>query len=70
MEERITFEQAMAQLNGIVKKLEEGDAPLEEMITLSAEGNRLAKLCESMLNDYEQRITKLMPDSSGEGDAS
>ena len=63
MEEQITFEQAMEQLNEIVRKLEEGEAPLEEMIALSAEGNRLTALCEAMLNRYEQRITKLTANS-------
>ncbi|MBQ2770405.1 MAG: exodeoxyribonuclease VII small subunit [Clostridia bacterium] len=59
MEERITFEQAMEKLNTIAAKLEEGDCSLEEMIALSQEGNRLSQLCETMLNDYEQKITKL-----------
>ena len=40
-EEKLTFEQAMGRLEEIVKRLERGDAPLEESLSLFEEGTRL-----------------------------
>ena len=37
-EKKVTFEQAMARLEEIVKQLEQGDAPLEDALALFEEG--------------------------------
>ena len=42
-EKKVTFEQAMARLEEIVKQLEQGDAPLEDALALFEEGTRLMK---------------------------
>lgn len=59
MAKRLTFEGAMRRLNEIVKRLEEGDVPLEESMKLYAEGMRLGSLCKKILREAEQKITRL-----------
>ena len=42
-EKKMTFEQAMARLDEIVKLLEQGEAPLEDALSLFEEGTKLMK---------------------------
>jgi exodeoxyribonuclease VII small subunit len=57
---KMTFEQAMARLNEIVKALESGDGSLEQSMKLFEEGSKLAETCSAMLDDAEQKVTKLI----------
>ena len=59
MAKKATFEQAMKRLEAIVKRLEEGDVPLEESIALYEEGMKLGALCNSILKEAEARIERL-----------
>jgi exodeoxyribonuclease VII small subunit len=59
MAKKMTFEEAMKRLEAIVKRLEDGDVPLEESIKLYEEGMRLGTLCNSILNEAEKRIESL-----------
>ncbi len=61
----LSFEDALQRLEGIVKQLESGDAPLEAAITLYEEAQRLRAHCEARLSVAEARITRLQLDSSG-----
>ena len=58
-EKKVTFEQAMARLEEIVKQLEQGDAPLEDALALFEEGTRLMKKCTTQLDKAEQKVNKL-----------
>ena len=51
-----TFEEASARLAEIVEKLEKGDAPLDEMLSLYEEGTALLKRANALLADAERRI--------------
>jgi exodeoxyribonuclease VII small subunit len=55
-EETLTFEQAMARLEEIVKLLESGELSLDETVRLYEEGQRLRQFCEQKLNAAEKRI--------------
>ena len=55
----ITFEQALERLENIVASLENGDAPLDESLTLFEEGVKLVKLCNKKLEGVEGAIKKL-----------
>ncbi len=55
-EETLTFEQAMARLEEIVRLLESGELTLDETVRLYEEGQRLRQFCEQKLNDAEKRI--------------
>ena len=63
-EKKVTFEQAMARLEEIVKQLEQGDAPLEDALALF-EGTRLMKKCTTQLDKAEQKVSKLLAGPDG-----
>ena len=50
------FEAAIAELESIVKKLEEGDLPLEQSLALYERGVQLSRFCHGRLEDAERRI--------------
>jgi exodeoxyribonuclease VII small subunit len=53
------FEAAIAELESLVKKLEEGDIPLETSLKLYERGVHLSRFCHSRLEDAERRIEVL-----------
>ena len=55
-----TFAEAMAQLEEVVRKLEQGDAPLEEAINLYKKGMELSKLCHDTLQNAEQQLISIV----------
>lgn len=59
------FEDALAKLEGIVKKMESGDMPLEESLKAFEEGIRLARLCAGKLDEAERRVDALMKEGDG-----
>jgi exodeoxyribonuclease VII small subunit len=56
----LTFEQAFQQLEDVVQKLETGDLLLEESLTLFERGMLLAKVCESKLDEAEQKVSQVV----------
>jgi len=56
---KLTFEQATARLDEIVKQLERGDAPLDKSLALFEEGAKLIKTCGAMLDEAEQTVLQL-----------
>jgi exodeoxyribonuclease VII small subunit len=50
------FESAIAELESIVKTLEEGDLPLERSLELYERGVRLSRFCQTRLEEAERRI--------------
>ena len=53
------FEGAIAELETIVKKLEEGDLALEQSLALYERGVQLSRFCHARLEDAERRIEVL-----------
>ena len=62
----MTFEQAIARLDEIVKLLEHGDAPLDLSLKLFEEGTELVKKCNLALDQAEQKVTILTKNETGE----
>ena len=62
--ETMTFEQAYRELEETVQKLEAGNLPLAEAISLYQKGMTLAKHCGLQLDNAELSIQALAP--SGE----
>jgi exodeoxyribonuclease VII small subunit len=56
---KLTFEDALDQLETLVEAMEAGDTPLAEMLARFEEGNRLLKVCEARLKDAELKIEQL-----------
>ena len=54
-----TFEDAQRELEGIVQRLESGDASLDEAIALWERGEALYRLCSSQLDAAQGRIEEL-----------
>ena len=62
---RPTFEEALARLEVIVARLEQGEVPLEEALGLFEEGTALMKQCSTALDKAEQKVAKLLPGLNG-----
>lgn len=62
----LSFEDALARLETIVRRLENGDASLEDSIGLYEEGNRLKAQCEQKLSAASARIEKIQLGSDGQ----
>ncbi|HSI89292.1 MAG TPA: exodeoxyribonuclease VII small subunit [Pyrinomonadaceae bacterium] len=61
-----TFEESLDQLEAVVKRLEEGDMPLEESLELFEKGVRLSRDCRDRLTKAERRIEVLMKEANGD----
>jgi len=61
-----TFEEALRALEEVVRKLEGGEVPLDESITLYEEGERLRKLCQARLDAASARIEKIVAGADGQ----
>ncbi len=55
----ISFEEALVRLEEIVRRLENGDLPLSDSLSLYEEGTSLIKTCTKMLDQAEQKVVKL-----------
>lgn len=64
-EETLRFEEAMSKLEGIVQKLESGDVPLEDAITLYKQGMELSAYCHGKLSDAEKQLISII-DNNGQ----
>ncbi len=52
----LTFEQAVVELEAIIKKLEDGRMPLEDAVKAFERGSELKKICEKKLKDAQLKI--------------
>jgi len=59
------FEDAMRELEDIVRRLESGDLPLEESLKIFEEGVALSRYCFSKLEEAEKRVSILLKDQGG-----
>lgn len=64
--EDLSFEDALKQLEEIVRTLEQGSAPLDESIALYQRGDALKRHCEARLKDAQEKIEKISLGPDGE----
>lgn len=64
--EALSFEEALARLEEIVRLLERGEAPLDKSIELYQEGDRLKRLCEARLKSAQARIERIALGDDGQ----
>ncbi len=57
---KLSFEEALLQLDEIVGKLEEGDIPLEDAINYYKNGMELAKSCHDILQNVEEQMSTVL----------
>ena len=69
--DQLSFEAALAELETIVRSLEQGSEPLDKSIELYQRGDRLKRHCEARLAAAQERIEqiKLGPDGQPAGTA-
>jgi exodeoxyribonuclease VII small subunit len=60
-----SFDQVLAQLRGIVERLEGGNLSLEQSLAAFEEGVRLSRTGARILDAAEQRVEILLKDESG-----
>ena len=63
--ESLTFEQALAELEQIVAKLESGQAPLDDSIQMYERGAALKAHCEKRLEAARLRVEKIVVGAGG-----
>jgi len=56
---KLTFEQAINQLKGIVDRIEQGEIPLQDSLEQYEKGMALIKHCRDILQKAEKRIEKI-----------
>ena len=56
---KLSFEDALKELQVIAEKLEKGDSPLQEAVNLYERGNVLKIHCEKLLKDAELKFEQL-----------
>ena len=62
---KMPFERAIEELELIVKRLEEGKVPLEELVAIYERGEALKVRCEELLRQAEARVEKITLDAKG-----
>jgi len=62
---KLTFEQAVKELTGIVGKIEQGEITLGDSLQQYEKGMALIKQCRKILQDAEKRIEKIASEQDG-----
>ena len=62
---KMSFEEALNQLETIVKKLENGSISLDDSIQLYEEGIKLVDFCNQSIEKAEQKIALVSKDAEG-----
>ena len=65
-EKALGFEQALAELEGLVERLEHGDLPLDEALKAFERGVALTRQCQSSLQAAQQKVEVLLKRSGAE----
>jgi exodeoxyribonuclease VII small subunit len=60
--EKLTFEEALHELEQIVQQLEAGDLSLEASLALYERGQQLTTYCNNMLDQARLRVEQLTED--------
>jgi exodeoxyribonuclease VII small subunit len=65
----LSFEDALRALEDVVRRLESGEVPLDDSITLYERGEALRKHCQTRLDAAQARIEKIVagPDGTATG---
>ncbi|MBE7022610.1 MAG: exodeoxyribonuclease VII small subunit [Ruminococcaceae bacterium] len=66
MAEKKTFEKTMTELENVVTELENGQLELDRALSLFEKGVKLSRDCQKILDQAEQKVTKLLKTEDGE----
>ncbi len=59
MNKEKSFEEAMLELEVIVKKIESEDTPLEEILELYERGSELSTFCQEILSKTQEKLESI-----------
>jgi exodeoxyribonuclease VII small subunit len=62
---RLSFEEALAELETIVRSLEEGTIKLDDAIEAYERGSALKRHCEAKLDEAQARVEKILQGEDG-----
>ncbi len=63
---KLSFEEAIKELTGIVGKIEQGEIPLQDSLKQYERGMALIKHCRTILQKAEKRIEKITQEEESE----
>ena len=63
--EKLNFEQALAELETVVERMETGDLSLEESLSSFERGIALSNMCQRSLAEAEQKV-QILTEKSGQ----
>ncbi len=63
---KMSFEQAVEELERIIERIEEGRIGLEDSLAERRRGDALIKRCRSILDAAEQELQQIRPDGGSE----
>ncbi len=63
--ERMSFEDAMKELESVVGMLEAGEVPLEDSVRLYERGAALKAHCQNKLAEAEEKVARITLDADG-----
>lgn len=66
LKEDLTYEKAIAELEAIVERVEDKDAPLDRIEGDIKRGMALIAFCKEQLRGYKERISALMDENTEE----
>lgn len=66
---KVTFEEALKQLETLAEQIERGEIGLEESLVKYEEGMALARQCREILQNAERKIQLLQDNADGELEA-
>lgn len=66
---KLSFEEALSELEGIVRELEDGRGDLDESIKAYERGATLKRHCEAKLKEAQMRVEKIVLNRDGEARA-
>ena len=64
--EQMTFEEALAELEGVVTRLERGDVALDESIAMYERGAKLRARCQQKLAEAEEKVSRITLGDGGQ----
>ena len=62
----LSFEQALSELETIVRRLEQGTSSLDNAISAYERGAGLKRHCEAKLREAREKVEKITLDASGQ----
>ncbi|MDD3716780.1 MAG: exodeoxyribonuclease VII small subunit [Candidatus Marinimicrobia bacterium] len=66
MSKEKSFEEAMGELESIVREIEDETTPLEKMLELYERGTELSRYCQNILNKTREKLERIRSENPEE----